>query len=299
MKNAREFVNYKNTLARHNIVMLATVGSTVLGLESAEKSDIDEMGICVEQPNQLLGFAPFEHDTYRTAEDRTGKFDSPSEPGDIDLTVYGLRKFARLSLGGNPNLITLLYLPKDMCSVYTPLASELQGLALEFASKEVVKAFLGYLKAQRLRLQGNRGGMDVNRRELVEQFGYDTKYAMHMFRLAMQGYDFSRQKQLQFPLRSELIVELRKVRNGSYTLNDVLSKVEQYEDATLDVLAGNNLPDKPNYGKIEAWLLDVYKREWYENKTTPQQQGITSDQAGENQRAGKTNRQEIELDIPF
>lgn len=300
MKDAREFTNYKNTLARHNMIMLATVGSTILGLAQEEKSDIDEMGICIEQPKQLLGFAPFENDIYRTAHDRTGNFNAKSEPGDIDLTIYGLRKYVRLALGGNPNVIALLYLPQKKFSAYTPLAAELQELSPAFASKQISKAFLGYLQAQRLRLQGSRGGMDVNRQDLVEQFGFDTKYAMHMMRLAFQGHEFMRRGKLSFPLAGEEVKLLQRMRTGGMSLEEGIKVTLNYEaEIKYSVEVDGNMPDKPDYDKVEQWLLDVYKREWYENKETSQQQGVTADTPRENSRASKTDGEKIKCEIPF
>jgi hypothetical protein len=47
-----------------------------------------------------------------------------------------------------------------------------------------------YLEAQRQRLVGERGQRDINRTRLVERFGYDTKYTMHILRLGHQGVEF-------------------------------------------------------------------------------------------------------------
>jgi predicted nucleotidyltransferase len=245
--------------------MLATVGSTMLGMQKAEASDIDEMGICLEQPADLLGFNSFETTIYRTAQDRTGKADTPSEAGDIDLCLHGLRKFVRMALSGNPNVIAMLYLPRDMCNMYTPLAGELQELAPAFASKEVGKAFLGYLKAQLMRLQGSRGQKRVNRPQLEEQFGYDVKYATHILRLGIQGSDFMVKGSLTFPLLPTQLELLVATRNGAKTYKEVITYAEDYEARIKDALNNNplQLPDKPDYARIERWLLTVYKREWF------------------------------------
>jgi hypothetical protein len=66
--------------------------------------------------------------------------------------------------------------------------------------------FLGCAKAaplimQRQRLVGERGQRDVNRVELIERFGYDTKYAMHMLRLGHQGVEFLESGRLTLPIR--------------------------------------------------------------------------------------------------
>jgi uncharacterized protein len=262
MKDYKEFPGYKRTLAGRNILFLATVGSGMLGLSTDDKSDVDEMGVCLETPAQLLGFAPFEHDVYRSAVERTHRTDAKSEPGDVDLTIYGLRKFVRLALAGNPNIISLLYLPKNRFSVYTDTAQQLQELADSFASKEVGKAFLGYLHAQRMRLAGSRGQMGVNRDDLVQQHGYDTKYAMHALRLGIQGYQFTRNGRLTLTMNADHIKFLSSVRSGNTPYSTVIDSLQRCEEDIKMSLLDSGLPDKPDYATVENWLLGVYNREW-------------------------------------
>lgn len=261
MKNAREFANYKKTLAARKVIVLAESGSRVLGLASDEKSDIDEMGIVLETPADVLGFDTFETDVYRTAAERTGNFDAKSEAGDIDLVLYGLRKFVRLAVSGNPNVIAMLYVPEDKCRIYTPLARELQAIASYFISKRVLSAFTGYMAAQRLRLLGLKGGMRVNRDNAA---GFDTKYAMHMIRLGMQGYEYALNGYLSFPLASDKIKYLTSIRNGFHSLEYIIESAEKYEDAINDALQKSDFPEKPALNSITSWLTDVFMREWRE-----------------------------------
>ena len=62
------------------------------------------MGVCIEPPEYLLGFRRFEHFVYRTQPEGV-----PSGPGDLDLTVYGLRKYCRLALKGSPTTLLPLF----------------------------------------------------------------------------------------------------------------------------------------------------------------------------------------------
>jgi predicted nucleotidyltransferase len=261
MKDAKEYPNYKQALAGRDVILLATVGSTLLGMETKD-SDVDEMGICVETPAQLLGFSPFEQDTYRTVVDRTGKIDAKSEPGDIDLVLYGLRKFVRLAVGGNPNLVQMLFIPKQMTQIYTELAAELQSIAPLFISKRTVKAFSGYMEAQKQRLLNQRGGMDVNRRDLVEKYGFDTKYAMHVLRLGKQGVEIGKNGKLQFPASPETVKFYRQVRTGEYSLPEVIQFVARYEEELQHYIQYAQLPDQPQYDEIEKWLVSVYQKHW-------------------------------------
>jgi predicted nucleotidyltransferase len=270
VKDAREFANYKQTIKNNNLIMLTEVGSKLIGLEQKDQSDRDEMGICIESPKQLLGFAPFEQDIYRSAVDRTGKVDAPSEAGDVDLVVYGLRKFVKMALTGNPNIMAMLFVMPEQCIVFSEYAVELLAMKEAFFSTRIMKAFLGYASAQRLRLNGSLGQRGVRRPELEAAHGYDVKYAMHLLRLLLQGISFG--KNLDLSLSSEQLKHLQNVRKGSYTIEEINGFAQNYEASLRLRLSANthHLPEAPDYDRIEKWLLSVYEREWRnENKTTP------------------------------
>lgn len=265
--DGRDSAGYKRTLSAHNMIMLAPAGSEILGLSKKEDSDSDEMGICLESARQLLGFSTFEQDIFRSAAEREQRHDAPSQAGDVDLVVYGLRKFVRLALGGNPNIVNMLYIPQRQCKIYTPFAAELQEMRGDFLSRRVIKAFLGYMTAQRLRLMGLKGQKNVNREELESAYGYDTKYAMHLLRLGLQGVELAAGRGLQFPMRSEHIEYLQNVRNGRTDYARVIKDAQYYENQLEEYLEVGDFPDKPNYKKVEDWLVGVYRRDWYENPT--------------------------------
>ena len=165
-----------------------------------------------------------------------------SQAGDLDLTIYSLRKWARLALQGNPTVLLLLYLPDEALMLRTNVGKELQKLAPAFASRHAGKRFLGYLEAQRERLVGERGQRDVNRVELVEQFGYDTKYAMHMLRLGHQGVEFLESGRLTLPMRDPVRSHLMDVRQGRSNLADVLAECTQLELRLAALLDSSPLP---------------------------------------------------------
>ena len=133
------------------------------------------MGVCIEPPAYVVGLKLFEQDVFRTKPQGVR-----SEHGDTDRTVYSARKFCRLALSGNPSILTLLYAKPD---VYDSYGWSLLDLAPAFSARSAGKAFLGYMTQQRQRLLGERGQMNVKRPELVEKHGYDTKHAMHLWRL--------------------------------------------------------------------------------------------------------------------
>ena len=90
-------------------ILRGLVGSTVHGLNVNDGiEDRDEMGICIEPFEEAMAlWAPFEQFIYRTAAEREGRAGARSTAGDLDLTIYSLRKWTRLALKGNPTIMLL------------------------------------------------------------------------------------------------------------------------------------------------------------------------------------------------
>ena len=151
------------------------------------------MGVCVEPPEYVAGLRPFEHWVFRTQPEGVA-----SGPGDLDLTIYGLRKYCRLALKGSPTVLLLLFIAGEHVLERNPLGAELQALAPAFVSRRAGRAFLGYVDAQRRGLLGERHA--TRTRELSGEHGYDTKYAMHALRIAHQGRELGDRREIA-PLR--------------------------------------------------------------------------------------------------
>lgn len=239
------------------------VGSGLHGISDGTPNDTDEMGVCLEPLPLAIGVRwNFEQYIYRTAAEREGRHDAPSQPGDLDLTVYSLRKWVRLALDGNPSVLLLLFAPASHTRVKNALGSQLQELAPAFASKRAGARFLGYLQQQRQRLLGERGQKNVNRRDLVDKYGYDTKYAGHMLRLGYQGIEYMETGAMTLPMPVAERQRVLDVRQGRAKLNDVLTEVGQLEQRLKDLQTTSPLSAQPDTATVETWMLDTYYHAW-------------------------------------
>lgn len=241
-------------------ILRAEVGSNAWGLNLGEQSDRDEMGICIEAFEQTAGFSEFDQLVYRSAEERSGRPDEPSQPGDLDLTLYSLRKWLRLALKGNPTILTLLFSPPEKWVSGDARGSNLQKLAPKIISRQAGKAFLGYMQAQRQRLTGERGG----RHGIFEEGegGYDGKYAMHMLRLGYQGIELLNTGRVTLPMPEEPRSFLLGVRQGHSTTQEVLTRAGELEAELKDLLDASPLPPTPDYSFVQDWMLEVYWSQW-------------------------------------
>jgi uncharacterized protein len=227
----------------------------VHGLSNPGTDDRDEMGVCVEPPEYLLGFRRFEHFVYRTQPEGM-----PSGPGDLDLTVYGLRKYCALALKGSPTVLLPLFVEGEHVVARTPLGERLQALAPAFVSRTAGRAFLGYLEAQRQGLTGERHA--TRTRELSERHGYDTKYAMHALRIALQGLELLRTGRISLPVPEPQRSQLREVRAGEVALADVLEHLEAVTDELDRASENPSLPPTSNVAAVDRFVVEAYRSTW-------------------------------------
>jgi len=199
---------------------------------------------------------------YRTAAEREGRDDARSAEGDLDLTIYSLRKWTRLGLKGNPTILLLLFTPDDQMVYCDELGAELRALTPAIVSRRVQGPFLGYLQAQKQRLTGERGQKRIHRPELEQMYGFDTKYAMHMLRLGFQGVELLTTGRLSLPMREPERSFLLDVRRGRVGEQECLTKAGVLEQELSDLATASPLPEEPDESRVREWVMKAYRRRW-------------------------------------
>jgi hypothetical protein len=244
-------------VAEPNTVLLGLVGSTVHGVTVDSADDRDEMGICIEPPEYVAGLRPFAQWVFRTKPEG-----ARSTPGDVDRTVYSLRKWCRLALSGNPTVMLLLHVPEEHCSILEPPGRDLRTNKHWFAARRAGRAYLGYMERQRDRMTGERGQMRVNRPELIQQYGFDTKYAGHVLRLGYQGIEFLETGSLSLPMREPERSRVLDVRNGHVSLSEVLAEADELHQRLAALIETSPLPERPDHDAVNEFLADAYRAWW-------------------------------------
>lgn len=246
-------------VAKPNEILRVLVGSTAHGTGEDGQEDRDEMGVCIEPPAYVIGLNKFEQYEFRTQPDHVR-----SGPGDLDLTIYSLRKWMRLATDGNPSILIPLFVDDDLVLRRAWIGDELRAFAPHIISRKAGKRFLGYMRAQRERLLGTRGGKHTNRPELAAKFGYDTKYSMHMLRLGYQGVELMQTGRFSVPMQPDTREFLKSARVGGITKDEALQLAASLEAQLIDAMESSLLPDEPDYTATNAFLVDAYRQWWNE-----------------------------------
>lgn len=240
------------TIAEENLILRGLVGSTAHGTGLDGHEDRDEMGICIEPPETVMGLCTFEHYIFRTQPEGVR-----SGPGDLDLCVYSLRKFCHLASKGNPSVLMMLWLPEYMTK--TVLGVQLLQIRDAFVSREAGWRYLGYLMSQRGGLTGEKT-KKVSRPELVEKFGYDTKYAMHALRLGLQGIEYLSHRRVSIPVQEPDREYLRSVRRGEISLVKVIEDIDRIAAELRDLTERTS--GQADIATINRFLIEAHHRHW-------------------------------------
>jgi predicted nucleotidyltransferase len=248
-------------MAEDNAILRVVVGSEAYGISEGGSSDRDEKGVCIESFEVHVGFNRFEQYEFRSAAERTGKKDEPSGPGDLDLTIYSLRKFLHLALNGNPSIIEILFIKNYI--TWNALGMKLKELTPNIVSKKCGKAYLGYMRAQKAKLEGKVSVEGTERADLVAKYGYDTKYAGHMVRLGMQGEELMRTGNIVMPMIPAQADIIKAIRNGEYPLHEVMHTAEVLDATLVDLIDNQHtMQPEPARKAVEKWMIDTYWRYW-------------------------------------
>jgi hypothetical protein len=247
-------------VAASGMILRVMAGSAIHGT-SIGGSDRDEMGVCVEPPQTVVGLKRFEQYQFRSQPQGV-----VSGPGDLDLTIYGLRKYAALAAQGNPTILSLLFTRDEHTLYATGIGDDLRQRRAMFLSRQAGARFRGYLESQRRGLMGLRSGGSRNqgRSDIREKYGFDTKFAAHMVRLGLQGVELLATGEISLPVPEPDRTWLLELRRGEHTKQEALARAEHLEHQIDGLMRSDEspLPEQPAWDDINDWLAAVHRQHW-------------------------------------
>lgn len=259
-------------IADNGLILEIIAGSTCYGL-NLPTSDEDRMGICVVPKVSFFGFGQegsrFEHHV-------------TTHP-DQDRTVYSLQKFLTLLLKGNPTILNLIFADEQHVTHTTEFGEMLRDPEVYkmLVNESAAGAYLGYM-SQQIKLLENHGTGEVlsrvKRPGLVDDFGFDTKYAMHALRLGYQGCELLTTGTIPFPMRDGYRMFLMDVRNGKvqfdFVMNEARRLLKELEllknDNVLHPVSERALASRILYElQNEFWKQEPLNGSFYSDPTSP------------------------------
>lgn len=169
-----------------------------------------------------------------------------------------------LAVQGNPAILALLFAPASHLVHVTPLGEELQALAPAIVSKQVAARFIGYAESQLARIESGSTYKRTNRPELIAAHGYDTKYAAHALRIAIEGEEILYTGRVTYPAPESRGALLRRMRAGELPVDEAIDLIARAIDRLKAADYSCTLPERPDLAAVQEWMRDarsvVYRR---------------------------------------
>jgi len=214
--------------------------------------DIDIMGVFLAPENFYIGLE--QHKRSQTKE-----ISKEIDGVMWDCVYYELRKFVKLLLKGNPNVLSLLWIKPE----HYLLVSEFGKMLLEnrksFLGKEALyNSFTGYANGQLKRMTHfkTKGYMGEKRKRLVEKYGYDTKNASHLIRLLLMGIELLKTGELKI-FRDKDVNMLLDIKTGKWPLEEVKFLAEKLFKYTKEAHTKSILQNESDNSVAEKIVVSI------------------------------------------
>lgn len=177
-----------------------------------------------------------------------------------DFTVYSIVQYFRLAMDNNPNIVDSLFVPATCVLHSTNIGQRIRENRKIFLHKGIYHRLKGYSFSQLNKIETNKSAASESRKELVEKYGYDTKYAMHLFRLILQCEDVLVHGDLDLQRHRE---QLKAVRRGHYKIEEIRQWFSDKERSLEKLYTESTaLPYSPNEAVIKQLLLDCLEEHY-------------------------------------
>lgn len=206
--------------------------------------DVDLIGVTIAPINYYLGLNKFEQ--------------KEISEGSDDIIVYDIRKFFRLLLKANPNVLSVLWNREDMYQKITPAGERLLDNRDLFSSQQAYYSFVGYAKAQLRKMFGGsyQGYMGAKRKKLFDKHGYDTKNASHLIRLLWMAIEFLNTEEITVYRKDDADV-LIAIKRGEWSQDRVEREANSLLAKADAALATTKLPRHSDVSGANKLLIEI------------------------------------------
>jgi predicted nucleotidyltransferase len=174
-----------------------------------------------------------------------------------DLNIYGIIKYFELCRGNNPNMIDSMWTPENCVLHCTQVGRMVRDNRRLFIGKIAWKRFRGYAWGQMKKM--NTKNPEGDRKEIVDRFGYDVKYAYHLIRLmdeVDQIFDGCDRDGFHGDIDLQRSKEVMKaVRRGEWTQKDVEDWFMEKEKEMDPKYTACKMKDFPDEEKLRKLLM--------------------------------------------
>jgi len=239
---------------------MSIMGSVAYGV-SSDFSDMDIYGFCIPEksiifPN-LAGYIPgFSKNIPSFDQWQQHHIEDPEKGVTYDISIYNIVKYFSLVMENNPNMVDSLFTPQNCILQCSSIAQMVREERHIFLHKGSWHKFKGYAYSQLHKLKSKEPAQG-KRKELIEKYGYDVKFAYHVIRLLDEVEQILTTGTLDLQRAKE---QLKAIREGQWPLEDVFSYFSSKEKDLEVVYQNSTLPYSPNEKAITTLLFNCLEQ---------------------------------------
>lgn len=242
----------------HYQVMMGSISYGV----SNDSSDIDIYGFCIEPKKYIFPHLDgkiinFDKDILRFDQYQQHHCIDKETLKEYDLNIYSIIKYFRLCANNNPNMIDSLFVPVRCILHITQIGQMVRDQRRIFLHKGSWHRYKGYAYSQIHKIKTKNPEQDSKRRELIEKYGYDTKFSYHVVRLLNQAEQILIEGDLDLERNRE---QLKAIRNGEWTVGQIFEYFQEKEKQLEEVYSKSELQHSPDETKIRNLLLNCLEQ---------------------------------------
>jgi len=158
---------------------------------------------------------------------------------------------------GNPSALHFVFAKEQFSTGWWQQVREKRDI---FACRKHLNPFIKFADDQMDRLLGRKGQKNIHRAELEKTHGFDTKYAMHVIRLYLEGKEYMETGTITLP--NPYVNLLVDIRIGKYKLSEVEAMGKQLQIETYSAQNNSPLPDKVDLEAVTKLITGVYLDFW-------------------------------------
>lgn len=240
-----KFKDHNNFTFLTRAAVLLVTGSQAYGLAKPE-SDYDLVGVTIPPAKYLVGLETWEGW-------------NPGPEDEDDFRAYSLRKYIKLLLSGNMNVVETLFFSEDCYLMYTTVFNQLRSMKQDFLTERLLKSIKGYANGQLQRMEHYDTTRDLGkkRKEAVEAHGYDIYHASHVVRLLETAQDWLETGEFVPMRRADSRDRILDIKTGKWALHDVIQYGEELF-ANVNLLEKEFEFSKTPYKRAQDLLINEH-----------------------------------------
>src|SRR5262252_1031198 len=250
----------------NNIHYESLMGSVAYGV-SSDTSDMDIYSWCIPPKEEIfphlrgeiIGFGTQKHRFAQYQEHHLKDPDFDAGKGrEYDLCCYNIVDYFQLVMQNNPNMIDSLFTPDNCVLHITRVGTMVREKRKIFLHKKCWHTFKGYAY-QQVNKMGKKERESSKRQAMIEEHGYDLKFAYHVVRLLNEVEMIMAEGDLDLQRNRE---QLKSIRRGDWTeqqIRDYFTVKEKELEALYEKSA---LPWGPDEAGIKKLLLDCLEEHY-------------------------------------